>query len=290
MNPRTIFTILLTSVITVSLVAVGPAAAREVGARLGISTVTSTTTVPVQVRLASSSGVPINGLKTMTFKIYTVASGGSALWTEAWTAGNAVQVTDGVASVLLGSQTALPQSVVANNSTLYLGITIDVEAEMQPRVQLGSAPIAMTVPDGAISPRKASAFTYHQYTNTEISKSIMDTWSDFTPLSITVSALDVPVDTEALVLFDTRCIASASNMVIAFSVVVDSVAVHYTDSYPAANQALVMSFSRLVKLEGGASHGFRITWATGNVSGISPGTARCYDRGLSVILLGQSRP
>jgi hypothetical protein len=151
---RTFTIIVLTSILTASLVAVGPAAAREVGSRLGIPAVTSTTTIPLQVRLASSSGVPINGLKTVTFKLYTVPSGGSALWFETWTAGNAVQVTDGVASVLLGSQTALPQNLAANNSTLYLGITVDVEAEMQPRVQLGSAPIAMTVPDGTLGPRK----------------------------------------------------------------------------------------------------------------------------------------
>lgn len=154
MNKKQLISIVLTSVLTASFFAVGPTAAREVGARLGISAATSTTTIPLQVRLASSSGTPINGLKTLTFKLYSAPSGGSALWTETWTAGNAVQVTDGVASVLLGSQTALPQSLVANNTTLYLGITVDVEAEMQPRVQLGSAPIAMTVPDGSVTSRK----------------------------------------------------------------------------------------------------------------------------------------
>lgn len=150
MSKHSLLAALASAVLTASLVLAGPAAAREVGARLGISAATSTTTVPMQIRLTSSSGTPINGLKTMTFKLYSVGSGGVALWSEIWTGGNAVQVTDGLASVLLGSQTALPLNLVANASTLYLGITVDVEAEMQPRVQLGSAPIAMTVPDGAI--------------------------------------------------------------------------------------------------------------------------------------------
>lgn len=145
---------LASSALTASLVVAGPAAAREVGSRIGISTATSTTTIPIQVRLASSGGTPTNGLKAMTFKLYNVSSGGSVLWSETWSAGNAVRVTDGVASVLLGSQTPLSQSIVANNSTLHLGITIDTEAEMQPRVQLGSAPIAMTVPDGSITAAK----------------------------------------------------------------------------------------------------------------------------------------
>ncbi len=152
-----VFSSMVAAGLTASLVLAGPAAARDVGARLGISAATSTTTIPLQVRLASSGGTPTNGLKTMTFKLYTVSSGGSALWSETWTAGNAVRVTDGVASVLLGSQTALPQSIVANNSTLYLGITVDVEAEMQPRVQLGSSPIAMTVPDGTITINKLAS-------------------------------------------------------------------------------------------------------------------------------------
>ncbi len=148
---------LVSSALTASLVVAGSAAALEVGSRLGITAATSTTTIPLQVRLASSGGTPTNGLRTMTFKLYNTLSGGSALWSETWTAGNAVQVTDGVASVLLGSQTALPQSIVANNSTLYLGITVDVEAEMQPRMQVGSVPYAfnaLTVPDGSITSDK----------------------------------------------------------------------------------------------------------------------------------------
>lgn len=149
-NMKTIIASLASGLLAASLVTTAPAFARDVGARLGISAATSTTTIPLQVRIATSSGAPISGLRTLNFSLYSAASGGSALWTETWTAANAVQVTDGVASVLLGSRTALPQSVIANNSTLYLGITVDVEAEMQPRVQLGSAPIAFTVKDGGV--------------------------------------------------------------------------------------------------------------------------------------------
>lgn len=285
MTNRTAFiSALISSVLTGSLVVAGRAAAREVGARLGITAAASTTTIPLQVRLASSSGAPVNGLKTVTFRLYTVPSGGSALWTETWTAGNAVQVTDGVASVLLGSQTALPQSLVATNSTLYLGITVDVEAEMQPRVQLGSAPIAMSVPDGALEPRKLSAATYTTSSNTAASISTADTWFDLSPLSITIPATDVPVTTQALVLFNARCRPTAgSGMAVQTSMVVDGGDYGYTNAMPGTGQFANFSMHNVVTLGAGSSHNIKIIWGFA----LAAGSAECSDRRLSVILLGQ---
>ena len=50
--------------------------------------------------LRDVDGNPINGPVKMTFSIYDVTSGGTALWTETHTD---VDVTDGVYSVVLGS-------------------------------------------------------------------------------------------------------------------------------------------------------------------------------------------
>ena len=83
--------------------------------------------------------------RPITFKFYKVASGGDVLWTEI----QQVSILDGNFSVLLGSGSGVPantntgpfQAVFANTS-LYLGITVDVDnvpsndTEITPRQQL----------------------------------------------------------------------------------------------------------------------------------------------------------
>jgi hypothetical protein len=76
----------------------------------------------------------------MEFKLYTVASGGAAIWTETRSGANEVQVTDGLFSVMLGSVTAL--TGVDFDQTLYLGVNIEGDGEMSPRKILGAVPAA----------------------------------------------------------------------------------------------------------------------------------------------------
>ena len=102
----------------------------------------STNTISYQGQLTNSTGSPLNGTYNMVFKLYTASSGGTAFWTESWTGGNAVDVSDGLFHVMLGSLTAIPQSVIASNNNLWLGITVGADGEMTPRVQLGSTPFA----------------------------------------------------------------------------------------------------------------------------------------------------
>jgi hypothetical protein len=93
----------------------------------------------------------------MTFSIYKEPAGGTALWTETWEGNRAVAVNNGQFSVMLGSQKAIPQSIVNGTDTLYLGVTIGNDEEMNPRLLLGSAPYAfqsLTVPDGSITTAK----------------------------------------------------------------------------------------------------------------------------------------
>ncbi|HRJ43050.1 MAG: hypothetical protein KJZ86_22685 [Caldilineaceae bacterium] len=69
------------------------------------------------------------------------------------------KVSDGLFNVMLGSLTPIAQSVITGNSTLFLGITVDTDDEMSPRVQLGSVPFAahaLSVPDGSITTAKIS--------------------------------------------------------------------------------------------------------------------------------------
>lgn len=118
---------------------------------------TSISTIPYQGRLADSGGTPVTGMQNMEFRIYDVPTGGVPLWEELWTGGNAVSVSDGLFSVLLGSLNTSLTTVVQGHDELYLGVTVGTDSEMSPRVQLGSVPFSMqalTVPDGSITTEK----------------------------------------------------------------------------------------------------------------------------------------
>ena len=117
----------------------------------------SVETISYQGYLADPDGNSLTGAYTMTFRLYDTVSGGTALWEEEWSDSNKVQVSDGLFNVMLGSLTAIPQGVITGNDTLYLGISVNTDDEMAPRVQLGSVPFAtqaQTVPDGSITTGK----------------------------------------------------------------------------------------------------------------------------------------
>lgn len=95
-----------------------------------------------QGKLTDSSNVTVaDGLYDVVFKLYTVSSGGSPIWTETRTGGNQVQVTSGLFSVMLGSVNSIDG--INFNQTLYLGVTIGGDAEMTPRKILGSVPASI---------------------------------------------------------------------------------------------------------------------------------------------------
>ncbi|MEI6281048.1 MAG: hypothetical protein WCP17_03570, partial [bacterium] len=108
-----------------------------------------------QAKLTGNSGVAVtNGTYNMEFALYTALSGGTAIWTEARTGLNKVQVTSGLFSVLLGEITTLAS--VDFNQTLYLGVNIGGtgapgwDGEMSPRKKLGAVPAAV-VAENAIN-------------------------------------------------------------------------------------------------------------------------------------------
>lgn len=85
-------------------------------------------TLNYQGHLTNNAGAPTNGLLNMTFKIYDVNTGGIALWSET----RSVTVNQGVFSIELGeSASPLPLGLFEN--TLWIGLSVDADAEMTPR-------------------------------------------------------------------------------------------------------------------------------------------------------------
>ena len=113
--------------------------------------------------LTDAGDTPLDGEVGITFRLYSVPTGGTALWTEAHTGGNAVPVSEGLLNVMLGSLTPIPSSVWSNDM-LYLGVQVGDDAEMMPREVVGNVPTALTVPDGAITQEQApfAPAVYHQ--------------------------------------------------------------------------------------------------------------------------------
>lgn len=106
-------------------------------------------TVSFQGKVVNSNGTNVtNGTYTFVFKLYSVASGGTALWTET----DSLTVSGGIFQVNLGAVCPFFTANACNSNTpidfsnpnLYLGITFnsDPAGEMSPRVQLQSVPFA----------------------------------------------------------------------------------------------------------------------------------------------------
>jgi hypothetical protein len=101
-----------------------------------------------QARLMDSSGFPVaDGNYSIIFSLYDASTAGNRLWTAAGTLGAptaiTVNVQNGLFTVLLGDtgQNTL-DTVNWNSDQLYLGVTINADAEMSPRKRFASAPSA----------------------------------------------------------------------------------------------------------------------------------------------------
>jgi hypothetical protein len=99
---------------------------------------------------ASGNIVP-DGNYDLTFNIYDVESGGTAIWSEV----NTVNVIDGIVSLKLGTFSSLPPTMF--NKALWIGITVGTGSELTPRVFLSTVPYSfytMNVLDGSITASK----------------------------------------------------------------------------------------------------------------------------------------
>ena len=81
-------------------------------------------------------GVAVNGNYNLSFKIYSVSTGGTALWSETH---SAVAITGGIFNVILGSVTPI---ALGFTEQYYIGVTLESEAEFSPRIQLTTSPYA----------------------------------------------------------------------------------------------------------------------------------------------------
>lgn len=90
-----------------------------------------------QGTLSDATGLPISATVSMTFRIYDVETGGTALWDET----QSVPVSNGLFNVKLGSANPI-SSDLFNQDTLYLGIQVASDPEMIPRQQITSGSYA----------------------------------------------------------------------------------------------------------------------------------------------------
>lgn len=97
-------------------------------------------TLSIQGTLKKDNGRSVeDGNYPMTFKLYTSATGGTAIWTETQPS---VRLVGGLYSVLLGSVTPL---TAAFDAPYWLGVTVGADEEIQPRTPLTAAPYALSV-------------------------------------------------------------------------------------------------------------------------------------------------
>ena len=99
-----------------------------------------TSSISYQGRLTDSAGEPLSGSYDMTFRLYEVASGGSARDTDT----HAVEVTEG----LFNTEIYFAQEYF-DGRELWLGITVGGE-EMSPRQEFKPVPYALSLKPGAV--------------------------------------------------------------------------------------------------------------------------------------------
>ncbi len=96
--------------------------------------------IPFQGKLINpADNSPRNGDTVITFKIYDVPTGGTALYTEPMT----VAVNNGVFAVQIGTSAQLTTDLFAHASA-YLGVTVSGDSEMLPRQPLTMSAYAFT--------------------------------------------------------------------------------------------------------------------------------------------------
>jgi hypothetical protein len=95
-----------------------------------------------QGHLTGADGVPVDGFVSMTFRIYDVEAGGSALWTDT----RVVPVQQGVFSIELGNASN-PFPVGMFDYPLWIGLSVEADAEMLPRRPVTSTGYAFKAGD-----------------------------------------------------------------------------------------------------------------------------------------------
>ena len=114
-----------------------------------------------QGHILDSTNQPLSGVNSVTFSLYSAANGGSPLWSETID----IVFDAGFYSLSLGTDQPLDSALFEGDS-LYLGVTVESNAEFVPRQQVVSVPYAMraaTVEDSALD----TYLTTHNYVTTD---------------------------------------------------------------------------------------------------------------------------
>lgn len=104
-----------------------------------LATVAMAQTVPATVSFNArlvDNGVPVQGTKTVLFKLYPTIMGGTEVWSES----QMLTVTDGNLFAQLGASMPLDETHLTGTS--WLEVTVD-GTKLSPRMQLSSAPYAI---------------------------------------------------------------------------------------------------------------------------------------------------
>jgi hypothetical protein len=90
--------------------------------------------------LKGANGGPLkDGTRVVTFSIYATAEGIKPFWQEV----QKVTITDGLFSTLLGRSTPITAKTFAGVPETYLGLTVEGDTEMSPRMRLATVPYAL---------------------------------------------------------------------------------------------------------------------------------------------------
>jgi len=106
---------------------------------VGLSNAEVPNLINYQGHVTDKGGSPLTGTYDITFNIYATETGGTALWTETHNGSNAIQVKNGLFSVLLGGLTTFPSNLF-NEADRWLAIKIGSDTEMSPRQKIVSVP------------------------------------------------------------------------------------------------------------------------------------------------------
>ncbi|MFH1024230.1 MAG: hypothetical protein V1809_12690 [Planctomycetota bacterium] len=113
------------------------------------------------------SGTAVNTTVSITFRLYDVATGGTAVWTEV----QSVAVQSGYYGVQLGSVTAL--TGITFNQNYWLGVEVASDGEMTPRTPLAAVPAAMNA--GLLNGKADTEFSAatHTHAGTDIASGLV---------------------------------------------------------------------------------------------------------------------
>jgi len=103
-------------------------------------------TMAYQGVLTTAGGEPINGTRTLAFRIYDAPSAGNMLWQESQT----LTLVNGDFNVRLGSVVPFTNEIW-HQDNLYLAIQVGTDAEMTPRQLIGAVPQSLGVPPNSVT-------------------------------------------------------------------------------------------------------------------------------------------